>query len=66
MKYMVSKARFTKEIHRDIEEKQIFCQQNNFNLEAESKKNEADVVRRIIHEMENEFELGFVWDDSLN
>lgn len=51
---------------RDIEEKQIFCSEHNFKLEASAKQNEADVVRRIIQDMENEFDLGFVWDDSLN
>lgn len=52
--------------HRKVEEEQIFCQQHNFKLEAQSKQNEADIIRRIIHEMENEFDLGFVWDKSLD
>ena len=52
--------------HRAIEEKQFFCNDHNFKLEAEAKRSEAEVVRHIIHEMENEFDLGFVWDDSLN
>lgn len=52
--------------HRKTEEEQIFCQQHNFKLEAQAKQNEADVIRRIIHEMENEFDLGFVWDNSLD
>ena len=52
--------------HRAIQEKQFFCNDHNFKLEAEAKRSEAEVVRRIIHEMENEFDLGFVWDDSLN
>lgn len=52
--------------HRKIEEKQIFCLEHNFKLEAQAKQNEADVLRRVIHEMENEFDLGFVWDKSLD
>jgi hemerythrin superfamily protein len=52
--------------HRSIEEKQFFCNNHNFKLEAEAKRSEAEIVRRIIHEMENEFDLGFVWGDSLN
>lgn len=52
--------------HAKIEEQQFFCNKHNFNFEAEAKKNEAEVVRRIIHEMEMEFELGFVWDKSLD
>lgn len=52
--------------HRAIEEKQFFCNDHNFKLEAEAKRSEAEVVSCIIHEMENEFDLGFVWDDSLN
>lgn len=52
--------------HRKIEETQIFCQEHNFKLEAQAKQNEADVLRRVIHEMENEFDLGFVWDKSLD
>ena len=52
--------------HAKIEEQQFFCNKHNFNLEAELKKSEAEVVRRIIREMENEFDLGFVWDKSLN
>lgn len=52
--------------HRAIEEKQFFCSSHNFKLEAEAKRNEAEVVRRIIHEMQNEFDLGFVWDNSLD
>ena len=52
--------------HRAIEEKQFFCNDHNFKLEAEAKRSEAEVVIKIIHEMENEFDLGFVWDDSLN
>lgn len=51
---------------KDIEQKISFCKQHNFRLEAESKRNEADVVQKIIHEMENEFNLGFVWDSSLD
>lgn len=51
---------------KDIEQKVSFCNQHNFRLEAESKRNEADVVQIIIHEMENEFDLGFVWDSSLD
>ena len=50
--------------HRDIEEKQFFCNDHNFKLEAEAKRSEAEVVRRIIHEMEKAFDLGFVWDSS--
>lgn len=52
--------------HRDIEEKQFFCNDHNFKLEAEAKRSEAEVVRRIIHEMEKAFDLGFVWDSSLS
>ena len=52
--------------HRDIEEKQFFCNDHNFKLEAEAKRSEAEVVRHIIHEMENAFDLGFVWDSSLS
>ncbi len=51
---------------RDIEEKQFFCNDHNFKFEAEVKKSEAEVVRKIIHEMEREFDLGFVWDKSLD
>jgi len=52
--------------HRDIEEKQFFCNDHNFKLEAEARRGEAEVVRRIIHEMEKAFDLGFVWDSSLS
>ena len=52
--------------HAKIEEQQFFCSKHNFNLELEAKRNEAEVVIRIIREMENEFELGFVWDKSLD
>ena len=52
--------------HRDIEEKQFFCNDHNFKLEAEVKRSEAEVVRRIIYEMEKAFDLGFVWDKSLD
>ena len=51
---------------RAIEDKQFFCNDHNFKLEAEAKRREAEIIRKIIHEMENEFDLGFVWDDSLN
>ena len=52
--------------HHAIEEQQFFCNQHNFNLETEAKRNEAEIVRRIIHEMEQDFQLGFVWDKSLD
>lgn len=52
--------------NRELEQKQFFCQDHNFTLEAEAKRSEADVVRRIIHEMEMDFDLGFVWDKSLD
>ena len=52
--------------HKQIEETQIFCQEHNFKLEAQAKQNEADVLRRAIYEMENEFDLGLVWDKSLD
>lgn len=51
---------------RQIEEQEVFCNQHKFLLEAASKRNEAEAVRRIIHELENEFDLGFVWDSSLD
>jgi len=52
--------------HSEIEQQQFFCSKHNFNLELEPKRNEAEVVIRRISEMENEFELGFVWDKSLD
>lgn len=55
-----------RKMQKDIEQKISFCKQHNLRLDAESKRNEADLVQRIIHEMENEFDLGFVWDSSLD
>ncbi len=52
--------------HREIERQIIFCKEHNFNIEAEAKRGQADVLRRTIHDFESEFDLGFVWDDSLN
>lgn len=52
--------------HRTIESKIQFCELHNFKLEAESKRNEAELLRKTIHEIEDEFDLGFVWDKSLN
>ena len=52
--------------HRVIEDKQIFCSQHNFKIESEVKRIEAELVRVIILEMEHEFNLGFVWDNSLD
>lgn len=52
--------------HTSIEEKRFFCNNHNFNLEAEAKKSQSDVVMDIIHEMQKDFDLGFVWDESLN
>ena len=49
-----------------IEEKEMFCTEHNFDIEATAKRNEAALVKRIVIEMEREFELGFVWDKSLN
>lgn len=44
----------------EIEMQMFFCSEHNFNLEVEVKRKEADVVRRIIYDMEKEFELGYV------
>lgn len=52
--------------HSEIEQQQFFCAKHNFNLEAVLKNSEANIVRRIIQDMEMEFELGFVWDESLD
>ena len=52
--------------HSEIEQQQFFCSKHNFNLEAVLKNSEANIVKRIIHDMEMEFELGFVWDKSLD
>jgi len=51
---------------REIEQQCFFCNKHNFKLEAESKRNEAEAVQKIIHELEREFDLGFVWDSSLD
>jgi hypothetical protein len=50
----------------DIEQKMFFCQDHNFKLEEQALRNDAELVRKIIHEMEKEFDLGFVWDKSLD
>ena len=55
-----------KKQHFEIQKKQFFCSDHNFNLEAKAKENEGEVVRKICHQMEDEFDLGFVWDESLN
>ncbi len=52
--------------HDEIGKKQFFCDKHNFKLEAEAKKNEAEVVREIISHLEHDFDLGFVWDESLD
>ena len=52
--------------HRKIQEEQIFCHQHNFDMETEFKRKQADIVQNIIFEMESEFDLGFVWDKSLD
>ena len=44
----------------------FFCQDHNFKLEEQALRNDAELVRKIIHEMEKEFNLGFVWDKSLD
>lgn len=51
---------------KDIEQKISFCKNYNLRLDAESKRNEWDLLQNIIHEMESEFDLGFVWDSSLD
>lgn len=52
--------------HMEIQREQFFCQDHKFKLEAEAKRNQADLVQEIIHQIENEFDLGFVWDKSLD
>ena len=54
---------FVRELRKqenDIWDKEIWLSEHNFNLEAKSKNNEREIVRRIIHKFENEFDLGFV------
>lgn len=51
---------------REIEQQCFFCNKHNFKLEAQSKRNEAEIVQKIIYELEGEFDLGFVWDESLD
>lgn len=50
----------------EIEKQQFFCQDHKFLLEAELKKQQAELLQKIICEFEQEFDLGFVWDSSLD
>lgn len=50
----------------DVEEKRNFCNEHNFTIEAQVQQVKADAIQKIVHEMERDFDLGFVWDDSLN
>ena len=52
--------------HEDIEEKRHFCNKHKFYLEAEVEKYQSEIVMEIIHELQKDFHLGFVWDESLN
>lgn len=54
--------------HKELEfEKQSkYCRDHNFTLEMQVETMKAEVVRRICHEIENEFDLGLCWDSSLN
>lgn len=51
---------------RLIEEKMMFCKDHNFHWEYEAKKIQCEMIQTIIHEIQREFHLGFVWDKSLN
>ena len=51
---------------RDMEEQRNFCHEHNFIIEKQIQQIKADLIQNIVHEMEREFDLGFVWDDSLN
>ena len=55
-----------RKIHAEIEKKQFYCNEHNFKMEEKALFYEAERVRKIIHETENFFDLGFVWDNSLN
>lgn len=63
LKYFVIKLR---KKHDEIEQQQFFCSKHNFNLEKEAKRNEAEVIKRIIYDMETDFELGHVSVNSFD
>lgn len=51
---------------RKVEETRNFCNEHNFTIEAQVQHVKALEIQKVVHEMEANFELGFVWDDSLN
>lgn len=51
---------------KEILQQQVFCKEHNFQLELQAKRNESELLREIIMLIENEFQLGFVWDKSLD
>lgn len=51
---------------KDVQNKQAFLNQHNFTFEAQAATREIEAINKIILEMENDFELGFVWDESLD
>lgn len=50
----------------EFEKQQKFCRDHNFHFEEQIFEAKAQLVRGIVHEMERDFDLGFVWDESLN
>ena len=51
---------------QDIDKEMMFLQEHKFNAELECQRKLSENTRKIINEMENEFDVGFVWDDSLD
>ena len=52
--------------HQEIDKKMIFFQEHKFNLELKCQRKISENIRKTISEMEDEFDVGFVWDDSLD
>ncbi len=55
-----------RKMQRNLEKQETFCREHNFHLEKEVFSQKAKLVGTITHDMENHFDLGFVWDNSLN
>lgn len=51
---------------RELELEQMFCNKRGFTLESQVFDQKIRILNDVIHDMERTFDLGFVWDDSLN
>lgn len=55
-----------RKMDQEIMNEQMYCHKRNFKLEQMSLMQQHELLSKIIMQCQNHFDLGFVWDKTLD